>query len=253
MGKHSGSHHSSSRSHSGSHHRSSRSHRGSHHSSSGSGSHSFSRTKTSTYKYRAAKHRYYSEDSIPESAVRHGGTWYHKESEQFGIDMDDPYVEEHYDERKTSWFYRQTNKSPIAIIIIFYIFFFSAAFVFGVASSNVFYESLIPIFENADMTDLAFFIADNTIYYVQYVLAFGYTASVPVLTIRKCIKSKEYDLGFVKQMLIYYNKLDEDYAVKYLDECPGCGAITNKNHSGPIRYCEYCGRSLRADDYCENR
>lgn len=259
MGRHSGSHHSSSSHHSGSHHRSSSHHSGSHHRSSSSyssggssgSSYHYSRSRTSTYRYRASDNRYYSDNEIPVTAVRYGGTWYDRigHTESYGIDMDDPYVTEHYDKTKVSWFYRLTNTSPGKVILLFYLFGFSLVIAFGLASSNLMYELLIPIFENIDMTDLAFYVVDEGIYYSQFVAAICYMIGVPVITFKKCIRSREYELGFVKQMLVHYNKLEEVGAVEYLTVCPGCGAaVDNRFNGAPAKYCDYCGRSLRADD-----
>lgn len=249
MASHRGSHHSSSHSHSGSHHSSSRSHSGSHRRSSTSGggsytSRTYSSRKTSKYRYKASSRQYYSDDDIPSSAVQYNGNWYKTSGAcEYGLNMDDDYVKEHYDASKTSFLFKQGKKQPLLLIMWGYLFFFSIPLLFGLAGANIFYELFIPLFENANMTDMAFYIADEFIYYVQFLVPAVWLFAVPVMAIKKYRKSKEYERGLAIEAIDYYNQLSSYYNV-----CPYCGASAKPSGDKPVCYCEYCGRSLKKED-----
>lgn len=248
MGRHSGSHHSSSGHHSGSHHSSSSHHSGGHHRSGSSGGHSthYNHTRTSHYRYRSSA-GYYSNESIPANARKYNGTWYDANNYNgYDINMDDPYVIEHYDPTKTSKLFKLIKKNPIWLIACFYAFFFSIPMVFGICSSNVLYELVIPLFENADMTDLAFTIFDNGLYYIQFVPAWLWTIGAPVLTIRGIKKSREYECNFAKEVVDYYEKQAKLEEIEYYAVCPSCGASAGDGEK-KVKFCPYCGQNLRVD------
>lgn len=260
MGRHSGSHHSSSRSHSGGHHRSSRSHSGGHHrssrssygSSGNSSTHSahYSKTRTKQYKYRSSCGGYYAAEDIPSSAKQYNGTWYSENGTliEYDLNMDDPYVQERYDETKVTKLYRWCNISGIRYILLFYLFFFSLPVVWGICGSNILYELVIPIFENADMTDTAFNIIDDGLYNIQFIPGWLWTIGAPILTIKGFKKSKKYEQGLAKEIVDHYDAVAEMNSADYLSTCPGCGAAVTPNENGDkIKFCPYCGQNLRAD------
>lgn len=162
-----------------------------------------------------------------EKPLIHGNSWVLGDA--YCLDMDDPYFKANHPNPKK------------ADVVNHSIYGFFAAFVCLIlASVNAFYEILIWIFENINMTDEAFFAVDNVIYFGQFFLPF----IVVIFVIIKQRMLHKSNLMFCKQMLQHYAIEDEkqhfDRTHEFLDICPQCGAARLPD----TRECPYCGTSL---------
>lgn len=250
---HSGSHHSSGSSHSGSHHSSGGTHSGTHHSSSSSGGSSsstrYSSTKTPYYSYHSSSGSgYYSDDEIPRLATVYNGTWYYQNGELFkyDINMDDEYVREHYDYSKLNWISRLFKKSTSRFIIAFYVYGFIAFLLMVLCSLNVFYEALVPIIENAILSDHTFYLLDDMLYYGQHIAYILWIITIPIYVIRSFKKATDYEKSFVLEVIKHYQRKEQEEAEEYYAVCPSCNAsVHEQDNKIKVKNCPYCGSSLK--------
>lgn len=120
------------------------------------------------------------------------------------------------------------------------------------ASSIFFYESIIPIFENAVMSDQAFHFFDVLVFYFpSLICASSATASIIV----KCVKDNllyECAVRIVQDNKLAENKIRTETMIAdklsekwYYNICPNCGA--NADFSN--RFCNSCGSSLEVRSF----
>ena len=153
-----GSHHTSG-GHRGSHHRSS-SHRSSSHRSSSYRSSSYrssgSHYRTGGFSSSGAK----KVKTAPQGVFSYNGTWI--TDNDFYINENDPYFKNNYKKGKEPW---PASFPTVYGILLMFLFIF--------CSTNFIYEMGILFFEAMPMTDGAFFLVDNLIYYGQWFLLIG--------------------------------------------------------------------------------
>ena len=138
--------------HSGSHHRSSSRSSSSRSRSSSSHSYSsFSRSRGGSYGSSSSSTTRSSVPQGPPPGVEsYNGNWITEKS--CGINRQDPYVKAHIAEAMGKE-YPVEKYFPAFMIIMFFIY-----------ASNLFYEIVIPIFENMNMSDNAFSLIDGLVY-----------------------------------------------------------------------------------------
>lgn len=93
----------------------------------------------------------------PSGVESYHGTWMF--GKDYFINTDDEYYKNNFDEGKIPW--------PVRCAGVFNIVFMSV--LFG-TFLNLFYELLIPFWENISMTDGAFYFVDQLIYFGQWLL-----------------------------------------------------------------------------------
>ena len=242
-GGHRGSHHRSS-SHRSSSHRSS-SHRSSSHRSS---SHRSTSYRSSSYSYRSSGSHYrtggFSSSgakkvkTAPQGVFSYNGTWI--TDNDFYINENDQYFNNNYKKGKEPW---PASFPTVYGILLMFLFIF--------CSTNFIYEMGILFFEAMPMTDGAFFLVDNLIYYGQWFLLIG----AVIWGVWGSIRKKTMRRAFCKEMVEYYKqKAQQDQmelqrkmhqaTLKYYKECPNCGAPAGENDT----VCAYCDSSLLIPD-----
>ena len=238
-----GSHHSSG-SHHGSHHSSSHSsHHGSssHYRSSGSSSHRRSGYNTYGSWTSGGSHKG-SPDIRSESPLRmppsgvesYHGTWMF--GKDYFINTQDEYYKNNFEEDKIPWPVRCYKGYLILLGIVL-------MGVFG----NFFYEMIIPFWESISMTDGAFYLIDQIVYFGQWI--------IPVLLIAwqgwAVKRADQMERAFCLEMIQYYQamkqrdeyefkKKEHQASLRYYKECPNCGAPARENDT----VCQYCDSSL---------
>lgn len=216
-------------------------HRGSHHRSS---SHRSSSRRSSSHSYRSAGSRRHGGSSssfraervkaAPQGVFSYNGTWI--TDTDFYINEGDSYFTNNYKKGKEPW----PASFPTAYGILL-------MFLFVFCSSNFIYEMGILVFEAMPMTDGAFFLVDNLIYFGQWLLLAG----AVIWGIWGSVRKRAMRRAFCKEMVEYYKqKAQQDQmelqrkmhqaTLKYYKECPNCGAPAGENDT----VCSYCGSSL---------
>ena len=122
--------------------------------------------------------------------------------------------------------------------------------IFGFVSTFFYYESVIPYFENAMMTDLAFNFFDYLTFYFPSIVCLLSAVSCLVFVkvkdklLYECAVRIVDDNNAAMKRLKTQDRIDGALSNKwYYNNCPNCGAkatMRNKN-------CFYCGASLEAD------
>lgn len=241
-----GTHHSVSH-HSGSHHRSGGSH-SSHSSSNHSSTHR--RAVHSAIGYSASSNipsiptaptgaRYYANNEYKKcllASTAGVSTW--MLGKQFEINESDPYYKANYPHNKDSHYKFVSSLLAVLTIIFFFMWI-----------TNLFYEIVIPIFENMNMTDEAFAVIDEVVFCTPFLLAITFIVAHIALIMKHIAMRRE----FCKEMLDHYEKIDalnkeqEKKAAAarwFYTECPHCGAPAAEEAQA---VCAYCGSSLIKD------
>lgn len=120
------------------------------------------------------------------------------------------------------------------------------------ASSIFFYEAIIPIFENAVMTDQAFRFFDVLVFYFpSLICALSATASIIVMHVKdnllyecavRIVQDNKLAEKKIRTETMIADKLSEKW---YYNICPNCGA--NADFSN--RFCNSCGSSLEVRSF----
>lgn len=229
-----GSHHSSG-SHHGSHHSSHSSHHSSSHRSYHRSTGYHSHKSPNFHSHRGAYNNLENPLRMAPSGVEsYHGTWMF--GKDYFINTNDEYYKNHFDEDKIPWPVRCSGVFDVVLILAMFGTFL-----------NLFYELLIPFFENISMTDGAFYAADQLIYFGQWLL--------PVLLISwkgwAVRRADQMERAFCLEMIQYYQamkqkdeyefkKKEHQASLRYYKECPNCGAPVGENDT----VCAYCDSSL---------
>lgn len=146
------------------------------------------------------------------------------------MDTYDPYFRQNYKGSR-----KRANPNEMFIKNVITAVFFLLA---GLA--NMFYEMLITIFENIDMTDDAFYVVDNVIYYGQFIVPF-IIVFVGLLRMKaRHKKNLMFTAQMIKDHLVTEEKQRYEYTHEFLNYCPNCGAARQSTEAA----CMYCGASL---------
>ena len=119
-------------------------------------------------------------------------------------------------------------------------------------STFFFYESLIPFFERAIMTDFAFAFVDHLVFYFPAILCLLFAVGSFVLTKVKDNLLYECAIRVVKDNKAAAEKLEKENAISaklsnkwYYNICPNCGAYPSQ----VLKHCDHCGASLEVDSF----
>ena len=119
-------------------------------------------------------------------------------------------------------------------------------------STFFFYESVIPFFEHAIMTDFAFAFVDHLVFYFPAILCLLFAVGSFVLTKVKDNLLYECAVRVVKDNKAAAEKLEKENAISaklsnkwYYNICPNCGAYPSQ----VLKHCDHCGASLEVDSF----
>ena len=119
-------------------------------------------------------------------------------------------------------------------------------------STFFFYESIIPFFEHAIMTDFAFAFVDHLVFYFPAILCLLFAVGSFVLTKVKDNFLYECAVRVVKDNKAAAEKLEKENAISaklsnkwYYNICPNCGAYPSQ----VLKHCDHCGASLEVDSF----
>ena len=119
-------------------------------------------------------------------------------------------------------------------------------------STFFFYESVIPFFEHAIMTDFAFAFVDHLVFYFPAILCLLFAVGSFVLTKVKDNFLYECAVRVVKDNKAAAEKLEKENAISaklsnkwYYNICPNCGAYPSQ----VLKHCDHCGASLEVDSF----
>ena len=119
-------------------------------------------------------------------------------------------------------------------------------------STFFFYESVIPYFEHAIMTDFAFAFVDHLVFYFPAILCLLFAVGSFVLTKVKDNFLYECAVRVVKDNKAAAEKLEKENAISaklsnkwYYNICPNCGAYPSQ----VLKHCDHCGASLEVDSF----
>ena len=115
-----------------------------------------------------------------------------------------------------------------------------------------FYELVIPVFENMIMTDIAFMIIDEVVFYFMSVNALLIAVGSLIITkfkvkiLYECAVRIVADNGAAEKRLVTESFINSKLGEKwYYNSCPNCGAVASK----ALRTCLTCGSSLEVISY----
>lgn len=119
-------------------------------------------------------------------------------------------------------------------------------------STFFFYESVIPYFEHAIMTDFAFAFVDHLVFYFPAILCLLFAVGSFVLTKVKDNLLYECAVRVVEANKSALKKLEKEAAIRaklsrkwYYNICPNCGA----SPSQVLKHCDHCGASLEVESF----
>ena len=119
-------------------------------------------------------------------------------------------------------------------------------------STFFFYESVIPYFEHAIMTDFAFAFFDHLVFYFPAILCLLFAVGSFVLYKIKDNLLYECAVRVVKDNKAAAEKLEKENAISaklsnkwYYNICPNCGAYPSQ----VLKHCDHCGASLEVDSF----
>lgn len=163
-----------------------------------------------------------------DEALIYGRSWVIGDA--YALDACDNYFIKNY---KGGSFMANPEVKMIVTIVVAFI-------LFGAGVSNAIYELLIPIFENMDMTNDAFYAIDDLIYYGQFTLFViaGLIGFISTKRLHK--KNRMFTAQMIKEHLVNEEKQRYEYTHEFLPICPQCGAARQSTEVS----CIYCGASL---------
>ena len=133
--------------------------------------------------------------------------------------------------------------SPFVWLVLSIVFLISTFF---------FYESVIPYFEHAIMTDFAFAFFDHLVFYFPAILCLLFAVGSFVLYKIKDNLLYECAVRVVKDNKAAAEKLEKENAISaklsnkwYYNICPNCGAYPSQ----VLKHCDHCGASLEVDSF----
>lgn len=188
------------------------------------------------------------EGSRPEDARGVGGTWISPKGTYYAIS----FFEKEYRDSSLKQVYDTVQRTPSIVWMnsVVWVLLASACLVLNC----FFYRLVIPVFENATMTDIAFKFMDEFIFYLPSVLAL--LSAIACLVFRKmrhkllyaCAK-RIVENNYATQMRIKsFGVIENTMRRKWFyNECPNCGTKAPEEATA----CEFCGSSLEVVSYDE--
>ena len=160
------------------------------------------------------------------------------------------FFDQDYGEQNAVTVYEMMKRTPGIIWMNLYVWLIIA--IVATASTFFFYESVIPFFENMTMTDEAFALIDEVIFYTPSGLTLLCAlASLLVVNVRDSLLYKCAQ-GIVRDNLASDKRLETEEEIEaalnekwYYNVCPNCGAPA----SDALRSCTSCGSSLEVKDF----
>ena len=159
------------------------------------------------------------------------------------------FFDQDYGEQNAITVYEMMKRTPGIIWMNLYVWLIIA--IVATASTFFFYESVIPIFENMTMTDEAFALIDEVVFYTPSGLTLLCAlASLLVVNVRDSLLYKCAQ-GIVRDNVASDQRLKTEEEIEavlnekwYYNICPNCGAPA----SDALRSCTSCGSSLEVKD-----
>ena len=160
------------------------------------------------------------------------------------------FFDQDYGEQNAKTVYEMMKRTPGIIWMNLYVWLIIA--IVATASTFFFYETVIPFFENMTMTDEAFALIDEVIFYTPSGLTLLCAlASLLVVNVRDSLLYKCAQ-GIVRDNLASDKRLETEEEIEaalnekwYYNVCPNCGAPA----SDALRSCTSCGSSLEVMDF----
>ena len=163
-----------------------------------------------------------------DEALVYGRSWVIGDA--YALDTLDNYFIKNY--KGGSFMANPQVKFMITLIVSFILF--------GAGVSNSIHELFIPIFENMYMSDEAFYMIDEGLFYGQFTL-FVIAGLIGFISIKRLHKkNRMFTVQMIKEHLVNEEKERYEYTHEFVSICPQCGAARQSTEVS----CIYCGASL---------